>query len=184
MLNNILNIITKLKQPSIIAIDGRCASGKTTLSNQLKNELDCNIIHLDDFFLRPHQRTEERFKTPGSNIDYERFLEEVLIPLKKNCAFSYRPYDCKLQKLADKITIIPKNMTIIEGSYACHPKFIDFFDFKIFMDINHDEQLKRIERRNGKIALKQFSEKWIPLEEEYFNFYKIPENCDLVLLTT
>ena len=181
MLNKIINEITKLNVPSIIAIDGRCASGKTTLASQLNATLDCNIIHLDDFFLRLHQRTDERLSTPGGNIDYERFLEEVLIPLKTNKTFSYRPYNCKSNALGDKILVIPKDITVIEGSYACHPKFVDFIDYKIFMDIDSDEQLKRIKQRNGEIALKQFIEKWIPLEEEYFKFYRIFQNCDLII---
>lgn len=181
MLNKVIDKITQLDAPSIVSIDGRCASGKTTLANQLKKDIDCNVIHLDDFFLRPHQRTIERLKTPGGNIDYERFEEEVLIPLKENCAFSYRPYNCTLKNFGDEIITPPKAITIIEGSYSCHPKFIKFIDYKIFMDIDSTEQLKRIEQRNGKIALKQFTEKWIPLEENYFDFYKISENCNLII---
>ena len=181
MLDKIIDNITKPGTNSIIAIDGRCASGKTTLSNQLKPKLDCNVIHLDDFFLRPHQRTEERLNTPGGNIDYERFLKEVLNPLKTNQPFSYRPYDCKSNSLGNEISVLPKDYTIIEGSYACHTKFIDFFDYKIFMDIDPEEQLKRIKERNGKIALKMFSEKWIPLEEKYFNYYKISKSCNLII---
>ena len=42
------------KHPSIISIDGRCASGKTTLSNLLKQIYDCNVFKMDDFFLQPH----------------------------------------------------------------------------------------------------------------------------------
>ena len=35
----------------LVAIDGRCASGKTTLGNYLKQHYDCNLFHMDDFFL-------------------------------------------------------------------------------------------------------------------------------------
>ena len=41
----------------IIAIDGRCGAGKTTLAKQLENRMDCTVFHMDDFFLRPEQRT-------------------------------------------------------------------------------------------------------------------------------
>ena len=40
-------------KPFIVSIDGRCASGKTTVASRLERELDCNVIHLDQFFLRP-----------------------------------------------------------------------------------------------------------------------------------
>ena len=47
------------KEPLLIAIDGRCASGKTTLASRIKEEINCNVIHMDYFFLRPEQRTED-----------------------------------------------------------------------------------------------------------------------------
>ena len=45
----------------IIAIDGRCAAGKTTLAARLAKELGGDVIHMDDFFLPLELRTEERF---------------------------------------------------------------------------------------------------------------------------
>jgi len=35
----------------LIAIDGQSASGKTTLGELLKEWYDCNLFHMDDFFL-------------------------------------------------------------------------------------------------------------------------------------
>lgn len=43
-----------------VAIDGPCASGKTTLAALLQRRFDGNVLHMDDFFLRPEQRTPER----------------------------------------------------------------------------------------------------------------------------
>ena len=59
----------------IVAIDGKCTSGKTTLAGRLAEIYDCNVFHMDDFFLRPEQRTAERFAEVGGNVDYERFQE-------------------------------------------------------------------------------------------------------------
>ena len=74
-----------------VAIDGKCTSGKTTLAAKIAEKYDCNVFHMDEFFLRPEQRTPERFSQVGGNVDYERFWQEVLLPLKKGEAFSYRP---------------------------------------------------------------------------------------------
>ena len=41
----------------IAAIDGRCGAGKSTLAAQLQAQLSCRVFHMDDFFLRPEQRT-------------------------------------------------------------------------------------------------------------------------------
>lgn len=51
--------------PFILAIDGNCASGKTTLSRLLAMYFDCNIIPMDDFFLPPGLRTDERLALTG-----------------------------------------------------------------------------------------------------------------------
>ena len=72
------------KASMLIAIDGRCAAGKTTLAALLKKEINCNIIHMDDFFLRREQRTLERMQEPGGNVDYERVLREVMVPDRKS----------------------------------------------------------------------------------------------------
>ena len=49
-------------RPILVAIDGRCGSGKTTLGEYLKGQFDCNLFHMDDFFLRMEQRTPDRMK--------------------------------------------------------------------------------------------------------------------------
>lgn len=36
-------------KPLLVAIDGRCASGKSTLAKDLQKQLDCNVIHMDEF---------------------------------------------------------------------------------------------------------------------------------------
>ena len=49
--------LLKTGKQIIIAIDGNCTAGKTTLAAVLEKEYDCNVFHMDDFFLRPEQRT-------------------------------------------------------------------------------------------------------------------------------
>lgn len=174
-----INALLNKQRPCIIAIDGRCAAGKTTLAAKLQEKLDCPVIPMDHFFLRPEQRTEERLRTPGGNVDYERFLTEVMTPLRAGNAFQYRPYDCQKQELAESIRIIPKNPVIVEGSYSCHPALWENYDLKIFLTIDEKEQLQRIQKRNGEAALTAFCNKWIPMEEMYFSAYRIAQHCDL-----
>lgn len=49
----------------IVAIDGRCGAGKSTLAQQLARDLGGRVVCADDFFLRPEQRTPERLAEPG-----------------------------------------------------------------------------------------------------------------------
>lgn len=163
----------------LIAIDGRCAAGKTTLAAHLQGLWDCNMFHMDDFFLRPSQRTPERLREPGGNVDYERFLGEVLVPLRKGEPFAYRPYDCKTQALKGPVPVQSKSVNFIEGSYSCHPALWDNYDLHIFLTLEPDEQLRRIALRNG-ADMPMFQEKWIPLEECYFSACQAKQHCELI----
>lgn len=178
----IVNEIKKLnKEKCIVAIDGRCASGKTTLAQQLHNYFHCSVIHMDDFFLQPCQRTESRLSQAGGNIDYERFVEEIVQPLKSNDDFSYRVFDCKKLVFGEEVHIHQADVIIIEGSYSCHPKFRNIYDLTVFLDVDRDKQLSRIEKRNGIEQLKIFKIKWIPMEEKYFKAFDIQGNSDIIL---
>ena len=151
----------------IVAIDGKCTSGKTTLASKLAEIYDCNVFHMDDFFLRPEQRTPERFAEVGGNVDYERFHEEVLLPLKSGKAFSYRPFDCSTFALSAPVTVAPKKLNIIEGTYSHHPYFSNPYDLKIMLTVDEETQRQRVLERPAFLH-KRFFEEWIPMENRYF----------------
>ncbi len=167
----------------LVAIDGRCASGKTTLARELQEILSCDVIHMDHFFLRPEQRTRERLNTPGENVDHERFLEEVLIPLRKNEAVSYRPFDCKTMELGEPILLSDSKIYIIEGAYSCHEALWGYYDFRIFLSVSPKEQIQRIMLRNGEDSAEIFRSKWIPLEERYFEAFHVADKCNYCFTT-
>lgn len=172
--------IGKHEKPLTAAIDGRCAAGKTTFAEHLRELIGCSVIHADSFFLRPEQRTAERLNEPGGSIDYERLISEVMEPLRRGQAFSYCPFSCKTQCLDEKIHVEPNSVTIIEGSYNCHPLLWKYYGLRVFFTVDPEEQLKRIERRNRAYALTVFRERWIPLEEKYFTLLQIAERCGCI----
>lgn len=159
------------KEQVIVAIDGNCTAGKTTLAAQLTETYDCNVFHMDDFFLRPEQRTEDRYAEVGGNVDYERFMEEVLIPLKAGISFSYRPFDCSTFTLANPICVTPKKLNIVEGTYSHHPYFGNPYDLKILLTVDEETQHQRILERPTFLH-KRFFEEWIPMENRYFDELK------------
>ena len=163
-----INMLLEEKNFVIVAIDGKCTSGKTTLASKLAESYDCNVFHMDDFFLRPEQRTPERFAEVGGNVDYERFHEEVLLPLKSGKAFSYRPFDCSTFTLSDHVIVTPKRLNIIEGTYSHHPYFGNPYDLKILLTIDEETQRRRILDR-PEFLHKRFFEEWIPMENRYFD---------------
>lgn len=167
------------KDRVIVAIDGNCTAGKTTLAARLDERYDCNVLHMDDFFLRPQQRTPARYDEAGGNVDYERFYGEVLLPLRSDEAFSYRPFDCKTMTLTDPVTVVPKALTIIEGTYSLHPYFGDPYDLKILLTIPPEVQRARILQRPAFLH-QPFFEKWIPMENRYLEQHQIARKCDYI----
>ena len=177
-LKNHIDDLLKTGRQIVIAIDGNCTAGKTTLAAVLEKEYDCNVFHMDDFFLRPQQRTAERYAQPGGNVDYERFREEVLIPLKKEKPFSYRPFSCKTFALGDAVEVTPKALNIVEGTYCLHPYFGDVYDLKLFLSIDPESQRERIYQRPQHVQERFFTD-WIPMEKLYFDFFQIPQQSDI-----
>ena len=167
------------KDMVVVAIDGKCTSGKTTLASKLAEIYDCNVFHMDDFFLRPEQRTPERFAEIGGNVDYERFQEEVLLPLKTGEAFSYRPFDCSTFTLAAPVAVTLKKLNIIEGTYSHHPYFGNPYDLKILLTITSELRRQRIMERPPFLH-QRFFEEWIPMEQKYFDFFSIENKADLI----
>lgn len=164
----------------LIAIDGKCASGKTTLGSYLKEIYDCNLFHMDDFFLQSHQRTDKRLAEIGGNVDYERFHEEVIIPIEHKETVNYRPFSCCVGQIQDGVMIPFKRLNIIEGSYSLHPYFRNAYALKVFLDIKEAEQIHNIRKRNGEDMLTRFIEEWIPKENIYFNTFHISEGCYII----
>ena len=166
------------KKRLLIAVDGRCAAGKTTLAAHIKDRYDCNVIPMDHFFPQSGQRTPERLREPGGNVDYERVMDEVMGPLQRGGDFTYRPYDCGRMEFGDAVTVRENKINVIEGSYSCHPALFDYYDLRVFLTVGPEEQSRRILERDGPDRAEDYQNKWIPYEESYFAEYDIEKRCD------
>lgn len=178
-IEKIIDTVNK-SNAKIIAIDGRAASGKSTLSMLLSEILYAPVIHMDDFFLPFEKRREERLSEIGGNIDYERFEWDILPNLRCYDSFSYRRFDCSTGTMNQEVFVDSSELKIVEGSYASHPYFGHYFDLLIFKDVDRDEQIRRLEKRCPE-KLDDFLNKWIVMEERYFSHYRIKDKADIIL---
>lgn len=167
---------------AFVAIDGPCASGKTVFAASLHERFGGNVLHMDDFFLRPEQRTPERFAEPGGNVDRERFEAEVLKPLAAGKAVRYRPWDCHTGDFATSRSVEPAALTVIEGSYSMHPALRGYYDLTMCLIVDPSERLRRLEARNPRM-LQRFIDEWIPLENRYFESTNTQGSADLLVDT-
>lgn len=172
--------VIKERNPRIIAVDGPCASGKTTLVTDLRERLSISVISMDDFFLPPELRTPERFTEKGGNVHYERFIEEVLTPLSEGKAFTYRCFSCRTCTYEGEVHIPSDGLVVVEGSYAFNPHFPAYWDVSFLLSIDPAEQIRRLSLRSPE-KLDMFISRWIPLENEYFEACNIAGRATYIL---
>ncbi|MBU5625959.1 hypothetical protein KQI82_03270 [Oscillibacter sp. MSJ-2] len=166
----------------VVALDGNCGGGKTTLSELLAPLYDSTLIHMDDFFLPPELRTPERRER--GNVHYERFGEEVLTPLIRGEAFEYRRFSCRKGGYCGSVRAEARPVTIIEGTYSCHPYFgPGAYDLRVFVETSPEEQARRIRLRGGEDCYEQFRTLWIPLENQYFAANQTRSQANLIIRT-
>ncbi len=169
---------------AVLVLDGDCASGKTTLASLLSQLYNCNVIHMDDFFLPFPMRSPARMAEAGGNIHYERFAEQVLGGLSSGGPFPYDAFNCHTGEQRT-VAVVPAPVTIIEGSYSLHPRFQAAYNsleaVRVLMRVDDAEQRRRILARNGQAMLTRFVNEWIPLEKRYFQAYHSAQAGTLTL---
>lgn len=168
---------------AVIAVDGNCAAGKSTLADEIRSVFGGTVIRADSFFLPFCMRTDERLSEPGGNFHRERFVSEVIGGINSGSAFSYGVFDCSVGEVTHSVTVDEKSLIIIEGSYCMHPAIELEYDLKIFCTTDNKTQLSRIVKRNGEAMAEMFRNKWIPLENRYLDFYNIKNKCDVIIVT-
>lgn len=162
-----------------VAIDGRCAAGKTTLAERVAARTGANVFHMDDFFVARDKRGEN-FDSVGGNIDKERLISEVLEPISRGDSFTYKKYSCRTGEFAE-VSVGFSEVSIVEGTYSTLDSLGEYYDLSIFVNISKEKQQKRLLAREGEERMLQFVETWIPREEEYFSECRTRESCDIVI---
>ena len=186
MTNEIISSIETLlqkKERIVVAIDGMCAAGKSTLALELKQKFNGEIIPMDSFFLPKELRTKERYQEPGGNIHYERFMQEIMIPFINYNKVGYRSFDCKKMEYSNYKEVPVTSLYLIEGTYSMRIEFQAFYDLSIFLKCSVEEQNRRIIARNGELQAHTFQKVWIPFENSYFEHLEIEKHCDIVVNT-
>jgi len=140
----------------IIGIAGGTGSGKTTVVNQILNELPADevcVISQDSYYnattnLSYQERTKINFDHPKA-IDFD-LLVEHLKQLKNNKIIEQPVYSFVTHnRVKDTLITHPRKVVIVEGILIFNSKELrDLFDIKIFVHADADERLIRRVRRD------------------------------------
>lgn len=140
----------------IIGIAGGTGCGKTTVVNQILNELpegEVGVISQDSYYkdtshLSYDERIKINFDHPRS-IDFE-LLEAHLKELKNGKSIEQPVYSfVKHNRTGDTIITHPRKVMIVEGILILtNQELRDMFDIKIFVHADSDERLIRRLKRD------------------------------------
>lgn len=140
----------------IIGIAGGTGCGKTTVVNQIINELPDNevgVISQDSYYndlshLSYDERAEINFDHPRA-IDFE-LLAEHLSELRIGNSIEQPVYSfAKHNRTGDTLLTHPRKVMIVEGILILtNPAIRSMFDIKIFVHADSDERLIRRLKRD------------------------------------
>ena len=140
----------------IIGIAGGTGCGKTTVVNQIINELpneEVGVISQDSYYndlshLSLPDRRKTNFDHPNS-IDFE-LLEKHLIALKKGESIEQPVYSfLECNRTQKTVLTHPTKVIIVEGILIMtNPAIRKMFDIKIFVHADTDERLIRRLKRD------------------------------------
>ena len=140
----------------IIGIAGGTGCGKTTVVNQIIDELpegEVGVISQDSYYNDlSHLPLEERRKTNfdhPQSIDFE-LLEEHLITLREGHSIKQPVYSFLECNRTDKtVPVHPTKVLIVEGILILtNPRLRKMMDIKIFVHADSDERLIRRLKRD------------------------------------
>jgi len=154
-----------------VGVDGLGASGKTTLAARLLAVLPgAVVVHVDDF-AAPEVPTWQR----------DRFVAEVLAPLRAGRPGRYRPADLVTGALGEPVEVPVGVPVVVEGVSATDVRLGVPWDLTLWLDVPEAERRRRVLRRDPPALLERWRTDWWPQEEAYVAAQRPAERADLVV---
>lgn len=186
-------------RPLRVAVDGRTASGKTTLANELASmllQLGRTVIRTSiDGFHNPKIKryARGRFSAEGYYLDARdlRSVRDLLLePLGANGNRWYRTSSFDLENdvaIEQQPLLAPDDaLLIVDGTFLQRPELADAWDFTIFVEVPEDVAERRGIRRDldaqGDIVVTQrlYAERYRPAFNLYEGICDPKKNADIV----
>jgi uridine kinase len=153
-----------------IGVDGKGATGKTTLAARIAAALPgAAVVHIDDF-ARPDIRGWER----------DRFVRQVLEPLLAGRPARYQRWDFSRNVGAEWHTVKTGVPVVVEGVSSTDVRLGVPWDFTIWVEVPYELRLARALQRDGPAMRERWLTDWMPSEDAYQEAQRPQDRVDLV----
>lgn len=193
--NEIISL--SLDHPTRVAVGGKSAAGKTTLSDELAEAIRAHSrgvvrASIDDFHCPGHKYRSQRGEwTPSSyyeqGFDYNAFSNCVLQPLgpdgNRRCrtalwdAFNDKEVPEQWYQVGER------DIAIIDGVFLLHPELASHWDYIIWLDIDNETMVNRALQRDvawvgsTSVVEERYRHFWIPMHEFYEQLTSAPSHA-------
>jgi len=200
-MEKIINAVKQLvsrEKTILVGIDGLGGSGKSTISEVIKNllikeEINTVLLHIDDFIhprtVRYNNNFEEWECYSYLQWRYDYLIKEVIKPIKKGRSVSgeIEIYDKENDNyIMQRIDVPLGSVVIIEGVFLQRKELSGLFDYVVYIDVSEQERLERVIKRDKYIGdeseIKQkYENRYFPAERNYINTYSPHDKADIVI---
>jgi uridine kinase len=188
----------KANNPLLIAIDGVDTSGKTTLAdniyNQLKNESNALRVSIDKFHNPKEIRMRQGILSPEGyyedSFNIHQIIEKVIKPIKnKNGTIISGIFDYKIEQniSVQEIPVSDDMIVIFDGVFLNREELYNFWDLSIFLDISFDTVMERAIKRDLTYfgskdeVIKRYSLRYIPGQKLYLEKNNPKERSRIII---
>lgn len=203
ILNNLVKeIISKQKaKPFIVAISGVDGAGKTYFTKKLIKKLKDKHQNIIDVSIDGFHNSEEIRYQKGRNsaedfykdsYNYDKLKEVLLNPIinqEKKYKTAY--FDCSKNRevVVQPEKIYQNTILIIEGIFLFRPELLNYWDYKIFLDVDFKTSLERNVKRANEIdkfgsaikIIEKYNQRYMPGQKIYFQDANPKEVADIVI---
>lgn len=165
--------------PTLVAIDGLAAAGKSSLIAGLSSDTigrPLVVVSADEFY-GPEERAWQTW-TPREGyeryFDHVRLERELLLPLRAHLVGKYRRYDWERRREGEVMEVRPGGVVIVEGVYLLRRRLREYWDASIWVDTPRDIRERRLRERGENDA--GWIHRWM-LAEDYYDEVDRPRDA-------